>query len=66
MANPIRHEQGHGYGVVWCADCPPWRSLSGGHADSLLRGADHLERVHGDATRAKRLREQARRADTPK
>lgn len=61
MASPIHHEHGHGYSLVWCQDCPPWRRLAGGRADSLLRAAEHLEAVHDDSTRAKRLREQARR-----
>lgn len=61
MANPIQHEHGHGYSLVWCQDCPPWRRLAAGRADALLRAADHLDLVHGDTLRAKRLREQAAR-----
>lgn len=48
--------------LAYCDSCPPWRELRGERSAALTAAADHAERVHEDAQRARELRQLAARA----
>lgn len=60
---PVRLDASARSVVAWCTSCPPWRRLANARPEALRAAAEHLELVHGQAERARRLREQARRID---
>ncbi len=58
-----RFEPGTRHVLAYCAECPPWRTITGNREAAYLAAATHAERVHGDAAAAAEHRRRAR--DTP-
>lgn len=56
----VRLDPGTRHVLAWCAECSPWRVLTGSRKIAHMAAADHATRVHGDATEAA---EHRRRAD---
>lgn len=59
MSARIRIDRGTRHVLVWCKDCPPFRTLKASAYAGHLEAADHAARCHGDAGEAAEHRRRA-------